>query len=103
MGCSEKAYTSISGADLQNLLMLGSEEELADFAEEREWTIRDGTVTFGGTEEKLQQLPSTQLIQENLAYAKVRTPPRRPAPQSTAHLSRNARTAVCTPQELERI
>jgi len=68
--CSEKAYASISGADLQSLLMLSSEDELADFALERGWTIREGTVTFGKEEPKLQALPSTQLIQETLAYAK---------------------------------
>jgi len=68
--CSEKAYSSISSVDLQNLLMLGSSDELADFAQERGWTIQAGTVTFGGADEKPQQLPSTQLIQETLAYAK---------------------------------
>merc|ERR1711988_968374 len=44
--CSERAYPSISGAELQTLLMLSSEAELADFAEQRGWTISNGTVSF---------------------------------------------------------
>ena len=35
--CSEKAYTSIKLADLQALLMLGSEAELREFAETVPW------------------------------------------------------------------
>mmetsp|Transcript_4142 Transcript_4142/g.6915 ORF Transcript_4142/g.6915 Transcript_4142/m.6915 type:complete len:273 (-) Transcript_4142:203-1021(-) len=68
--CSEKAYSDISASELQNLLMLGSEADLSDYADQRGWTIVDGIVTFGGNEEKPLQLPSTQLIQETLAYAK---------------------------------
>jgi len=68
--CSEKAYGTIGASELQSLLMLGSEAELGDYAEQRGWVISQGKVTFGGTEEKQLQLPSTQLIQETLAYAK---------------------------------
>jgi 26S proteasome regulatory subunit N12 len=68
--CSEKAYASIGASELQGLLMLGSEAELGDYAEERGWVISGGSVTFGGNEEKPLELPATQLIQETLAYAK---------------------------------
>merc|ERR1719152_82081 len=37
--CSEKAYTSIAAAELQNLLMLSSQAELAEFVEQRGWRI----------------------------------------------------------------
>merc|ERR1712137_536993 len=68
--CSEKAYSSIGANELQSLLMLGTESELGDYAQQRGWDISDGSVTFGGNEEAAVQLPSTQLIQETLAYAK---------------------------------
>ena len=68
--CSEKAYPSIELADLQALLMLSSEAELREFAETRGWAIQDGSVTFGTTTEKAAQLPSQQLIQQTLSYAK---------------------------------
>ena len=50
--------------------MLGSEAELREFAETRGWTIDAGNVTFGETGEKTAALPSTQLIQQTLSYAK---------------------------------
>jgi len=68
--CSEKAYASIELADLQTLLMLSSEAELREFAETRGWVIQGGSVTFGSTAEKTAQLPSQQLIQQTLSYAK---------------------------------
>jgi len=68
--CSEKAYTSIKLADLQALLMLGSEAELREFAETRGWATQDGNVTFGGTSEKVAALPASQMIQQTLSYAK---------------------------------
>jgi 26S proteasome regulatory subunit N12 len=69
--CSEKAYPSIESAQLQKLLMLGSNAELVAFAEQRGWHIEGGTVTFAGQdEEPAPKLPSAQLIQETLAYAK---------------------------------
>mmetsp|Transcript_14532 Transcript_14532/g.31479 ORF Transcript_14532/g.31479 Transcript_14532/m.31479 type:complete len:271 (-) Transcript_14532:178-990(-) len=68
--CSEKAYTSISATELQGLLMLASEQELVDYAKEREWVLEGGIVTFGNSDEKPLQLPSQQLISETLAYAR---------------------------------
>ena len=68
--CSEKAYDSIALADLQTLLMLGSEAELREFAETRGWALQAGTVTFGGTAEKVAQLPAKEMIQQTLSYAK---------------------------------
>ena len=70
--CSEKAYASIGAADLQGLLMFASAKELADFAEQRGWSVDGATVTFAKMDDETpaQKLPSTQLIQETLAYAK---------------------------------
>jgi len=68
--CSEKAYASIKLADLQTLLMLGSEAELREFAETRGWATQNGSVTFSGTSEKVAALPASQMIQQTLSYAK---------------------------------
>jgi len=70
--CSEKAYASIKAADLQGLLMFSSAKELSDFAEQRGWSVDGSVVTFSKMEDEApaQKLPSTQLIQETLAYAK---------------------------------
>lgn len=70
--CSEKAYASIKAADLQGLLMFASPKELSDFAEQRGWSVDGSVVTFSKMEDEApaQKLPSTQLIQETLAYAK---------------------------------
>lgn len=76
--CSEKAYTTIAAADLQGLLMLGSPKELQEFAEGRGWSVDGGTVKFAsaamdaedGDKAQASKLPSTQLIQETLSYAK---------------------------------
>jgi len=68
--CSEKAYNSISAANLQSLLMLASEAELGEYADNRGWQISGGTVNFGKQDEQLVQLPSSQLIRETLSYAK---------------------------------
>jgi len=73
--CSEKAYTSIAAAELQGLLMLGSAKELQDFAEGRGWSVEGATVKFAAMDEEgeksqVSKLPSTQLIQETLSYAK---------------------------------
>jgi 26S proteasome regulatory subunit N12 len=68
--CSEKAYKSIAVADLQSMLMLGSEAELSDFATNRGWRIDGTNVTFGTDGDKPLALPASQLIHESLAYAK---------------------------------
>ena len=68
--CSEKAYASIGLADLQSLLMLGNQDELREFAETRGWVMQDGKVTFASSTDKVQKLPSTELIQQTLSYAK---------------------------------
>ena len=69
--CSGKAYTSIAVSDLQGLLMLSSPAELTDFAEQRGWSIDGKMVYFAKPEEEaMQKLPSSQLIQETLSYAK---------------------------------
>ena len=70
--CSEKAYSSISAADLQTLLMFSSREELTDFAAERGWDVDGQSVTFARMEEEplAAKLPSSKLIQETLSYAK---------------------------------
>jgi len=70
--CSEKAYATIKATDLQGLLMFASPQELADFAEQRGWSTDGSLVTFSKMEDEApaQKLPSTQLIQDTLAYAK---------------------------------
>ncbi|KOO23497.1 26s proteasome non-ATPase regulatory subunit 8 [Chrysochromulina tobinii] len=70
--CSEKAYTSIAASELQSMLMLTSGEALAEFVEQRGWRLDGKTVAFSKAEEEqpTQKLPSAQLIQETLSYAK---------------------------------
>ena len=70
--CSEKAYATISTSELQSLLMLTSEQALAEFVEQRGWRIDGGQVVFAKVEDEqpTQKLPSAQLIQETLSYAK---------------------------------
>jgi len=71
--CSEKAYSSINASELQSLLMLGSAQELADFADGRGWSVEGVLVTFSKMEEEpplKEKLPSSQLIQQTLSYAK---------------------------------
>jgi len=52
--------------------MLASAKELAEFADTRGWSVEGTTVTFSKmeTEAPAQKLPSSQLIQETLSYAK---------------------------------
>ena len=68
--CSEKAYKSIAASELQSMLMLGSEAELREFADSREWKINGPLVMFGNDDNKKLELPASQLIHESLAYAK---------------------------------
>ena len=69
--CSEKAYASIASAELRALLMLGSDAELGEYADARVWAVgADGVVAFGGGDAKPLLLPSKELIQETLSYAK---------------------------------
>ena len=71
--CSEKAYASIGAPALQSLLMFATPKELAEFAEQRGWSVDGATVTFAAMEEDAPlsaKLPSTQLIQQTLSYAK---------------------------------
>ena len=37
---------------------------------QRGWATQDGNVTFGGTAEKVAQLPAKEMIQQTLSYAK---------------------------------
>jgi 26S proteasome regulatory subunit N12 len=62
----------LAATDLQGLLMFASPQELADFAEQRGWSTDGSLVTFSKMEDEApaQKLPSTQLIQDTLAYAK---------------------------------
>lgn len=70
--CSEKAYGSIKSAELQKLLMIATPSELTEFVEQRGWSIDGATVSFAKMDEEApaQKLPSSQLIQETLSYAK---------------------------------
>lgn len=70
--CSEKAYATMAASELQSLLMLTTEETFVEFVEQRGWSLAAGTVTFAQLveEEPKQKLPSQQLIQETLSYAK---------------------------------
>jgi len=71
--CSEKAYAKISASELQSLLMLTSQPALVEFVEQRGWSLEGSTVTFAKMEAEeptSQKLPSSQLIQETLSYAK---------------------------------
>ena len=70
--CIESAYPTIAVASAQKLLGLASPKAVDDFAAMKDtWVIEAGTITFKGEPAKdlADQIPSHQLIKENLNYA----------------------------------
>mmetsp|Transcript_1270 Transcript_1270/g.4237 ORF Transcript_1270/g.4237 Transcript_1270/m.4237 type:complete len:267 (-) Transcript_1270:145-945(-) len=72
-GCAEVAYASLDAKEAQKMLKLPSQKELAALASERGWTVEGGVVHFGGADKpdlKASDIPSLQLIGQQLSYAK---------------------------------
>jgi len=71
----EQAYLSLSLASAQDLLMLGSSQELLDFVRKQEgrevrWELRGDRVHFVREEnQKAQELPKWQIMEEALTIA----------------------------------
>lgn len=70
--CSERAFNSLPVSEAIKLLQVGDVKQLQQYAEkeQRDWTIKGDTVVFGKPEVSKNEIPSKQLIQETLTYAK---------------------------------
>eukprot|EP00898_Chlorokybus_atmophyticus_P004503 jgi/Chlat1/5053/Chrsp33S05053 len=70
-GCSEKAYTSLKLGDARKMMMLPSDAEALEYAQQRGWEVRDSTIYFTTKEmTACRELPSLQIIDQTLAYAR---------------------------------
>merc|ERR1712100_264084 len=67
---NEKAYKSLPAAYCMKMLMMTSESELKEYAEDRGWEMKDGTVFFVKDANDKLAIPSTETISEMLHYAK---------------------------------
>lgn len=71
--CLEVAYQTLTYQQAQKLLILGSEQDLLAYITEHkpEWTLKQNMIWFKEPKTKLgaADVPSMQLIQENLSYA----------------------------------
>lgn len=69
--CSERAFNSLPIAEAIKLLQVRDAKHLQSFADEkRDWNISGSTVVFARPEVSKNEIPSRQLIQETLTYAK---------------------------------
>jgi len=74
--CSETAYPSLPISSTKNLLFLESEGAVVDFAQKRQWAIRDGRIYFPGQmkgvvdEEGNEKEVSQMAIENTLGYAR---------------------------------
>lgn len=70
--CSECAYASLTLADAQALLMLGSQAEAEAYAKQRGWEVAAGRITFKPAADKEggAPLPSLEIISHCLNYAR---------------------------------
>ena len=68
--CCEKAYDSLTAADVQKLLALASDAEVTEYAAQVGWKVEGGVVTFGGDKEEGERIPTMALIGNSLAYAR---------------------------------
>jgi len=67
----EKAYESLTFEDAKKLLHCPSDGELIEYSQKREWKVKDNRIYFGQEDEvKKEEIPSTKLIIQTLAYAK---------------------------------
>ena len=68
--CSEKAYSSLSVKDAQEIMFFDSEEQLKTFVNDRPaWSIQDGRLMFQAREAAQVEIPSMRLISQSLSYA----------------------------------
>ncbi|KAL7270125.1 regulatory particle non-ATPase [Rhizina undulata] len=67
--CSEKAYSSLPISNAKNLLFLDSDKAVIDFAQARQWDIRDGRIYFPIEEAEKEVLASGQIIENTIGYA----------------------------------
>lgn len=68
--CCEKAYDSLTAADVQKSLALASDAEVTEYAAQVGWKVEGGVVTFGGDKEEGERIPTMALIGNSLAYAR---------------------------------
>jgi len=69
--CSERAYNSLSVADAKKLMLFASDKETIEYAQERQWTLKDGKISFKPMDERSAgELPSKELIDNALTYAR---------------------------------
>eukprot|EP00887_Chlorella_sp_A99_P000939 scaffold5.g939.t1 len=71
--CSERAYESLSLADAASLLMLGSADEAAAYAQQHGWEVVNGHLAFkpqAGQKAAAAPPPSLDIISNCLSYAK---------------------------------
>eukprot|EP00899_Mesostigma_viride_P000835 jgi/Mesvir1/10752/Mv13821-RA.1 len=67
---SEKAYESLRVPDAVKMMFFSSGDELQLYATQRGWDIRDNTVYFSPPLSACSEIPSLQLINHALSYAK---------------------------------
>eukprot|EP00026_Physarum_polycephalum_P011718 Phypoly_transcript_11959.p1 GENE.Phypoly_transcript_11959~~Phypoly_transcript_11959.p1 ORF type:complete len:266 (-),score=33.02 Phypoly_transcript_11959:84-881(-) len=69
--CSERAFQSLPVAEAVKLLQVKDQAQLLSFSQDkRDWTLSGSNVIFGKPEVSKNEIPSRQLIQETLTYAK---------------------------------
>eukprot|EP01006_Ploeotia_vitrea_P046918 TRINITY_DN67072_c3_g3_i1.p1 TRINITY_DN67072_c3_g3~~TRINITY_DN67072_c3_g3_i1.p1 ORF type:complete len:314 (+),score=192.79 TRINITY_DN67072_c3_g3_i1:137-943(+) len=68
--CTEKAYDSLSVAEVQQLLKFNSSAEVTEFAKQRDWNVsNDGIISFPKVDASRIELPSHKLLQQTIGYA----------------------------------
>ncbi|KAK4744906.1 hypothetical protein SAY87_011218 [Trapa incisa] len=73
-GCSEKAYDYLSISDARQMLLFSSDEQLMEYIKEEhpDWEVKTGIVFFQKAKETAhsKEIPSLQLINQTLSYAR---------------------------------
>ncbi|KAG7015126.1 26S proteasome non-ATPase regulatory subunit 8-like A, partial [Cucurbita argyrosperma subsp. argyrosperma] len=73
-GCSEKAYDYLSISNARQMLLFSSDQELLEYVKEEhpEWEITNGILYFQKVKESApcKEIPSLQLINQTLSYAR---------------------------------
>jgi 26S proteasome regulatory subunit N12 len=68
--CTEKAYERLSIADAKQVLMFDSESALLKYTADRGWQTEDGVFVFSQGDHLRKDLPSHDIINNVLVYAK---------------------------------
>ncbi|EIE22372.1 hypothetical protein COCSUDRAFT_37026 [Coccomyxa subellipsoidea C-169] len=69
--CSERAYNTLSLSDAKKLMLFKSDNEAAEYAAQRNWDVRDGSIHFqGGQEKTTTNHQPVELIDNALTYAR---------------------------------